>query len=1149
MQLTNHEPFVNVPRLPRSFWWLNATQFLGALNDNLFKLLVTFAVIRSLGREASELVTGVGGLLFALPFLVFMPAAGVLADRLSKRTITVAVKVLEVAVMIAGGLALYLGHPVALFGVLFLMATQSALFSPSKYGIIPELVDRGCLSRANGQIVMATYLAIILGTFAAPSLVRLFGDRIAPVGWICIAVSAAGLATSFGIERTPPAGVQRRPSWLFWNDVIRPILSVRHDRYLLLAIVGLAYFSMIGAYLQLNLIPYGVRHLNWSEVDSGFLFFGAALGIGLGAGLAGWCSGRNVEFGVVPLGAALLAGSSIAIGSTSHPVIAMGGALTAGLGAGLFVVPLEAFVQLRCPRDRLGGVQAANNFLSWIGVLTGSGLLLAMHRWAELPVARGFQVVGSLTLLLTVVALCILPDFLVRFIAVVVTRTIYRIRAIGLENLPIEGGALLVANHVTYLDAVHLLACQQRRIRFLIGREIYDRWMLRPLFRLMGCIPISPHDPPRRLATALREAREALDRGFLVGIFAEGAMTRSGFITGFRPGFERIVQGTQHPIIPVYLGGTWSSLFSRYDPRHHARVPSRFLRRVTVIFGRSMPSTATASEVRQAVQELSVEYFHQLKPHRDPLGVAWVRAARRNWHRTVMTDTTGRRLTGGRALIASLLLARRLAQRVRDDATVGVLLPPTVGGAIANLALALLRKPSVNLNFTVSAEAFRSAIRQAELKTVITSRAFLEKIRLPAELPGPVYLEELLANLTVVQRLAALTLALAAPASWLGRVRGFDPDEPATIIFSSGTTGEPKGVVLSHHNLLSNVEGLMLVFRARRDEALAATLPLFHSFGYTCGIWFPLLAGICAHYHPSPLDAARIAQMIREEHCTALFATPTFLLGYLRRAEPDDLRSLRWLITGAEKLRAHVADAFEQRFGIRPLEGYGTTELSPVVSLSVAHVIDGTLVETGWKPGSVGRPIPGVALRIVDPATRVPLPPGESGLLQVRGPNVMTGYLHQPDLTAQVVHNGWYDTGDIASLDEDGFLFIVDRLARFSKIGGEMVPHMVVEEVYQRALGEPAELAVAVTSIADERRGERLIVLHTDAAGDPARLHHIIEQSNLPNLWKPSPADYLRVERIPITATGKLDVRQLRRLAAELLLRGSHPTAGGPASS
>ncbi|MBU4459658.1 MAG: AMP-binding protein, partial [Verrucomicrobia bacterium] len=352
------------------------------------------------------------------------------------------------------------------------------------------------------------------------------------------------------------------------------------------------------------------------------------------------------------------------------------------------------------------------------------------------------------------------------------------------------------------------------------------------------------------------------------------------------------------------------------------------------------------------------------------------------------------------------------------------------------------------------------------------------------------------------------------------------------IIFSSGTTGEPKGVMLTHHNIRSNVEAISLVFRPRAGDAIAASLPLFHSFGYTCGLWFPLLAGMRADFHPNPLDTARIAQMIREEGCTALFTTPTFLLGYLRRAQPDDLRTLRHVITGAEKLKPRVADAFAERFGIRPREGYGTTELSPVAILSLPDEGEGPYAQSGWKAGSVGMAVPGVAVRIVDPDTGERLPTGTPGMLIVRGPNVMRGYLNRPDRTAEVVHDGWYWTGDIAAVDAEGFVTITDRLARFSKIGGEMVPHMAIEDEYLRGLGR-AEMLLAVTSITDERKGERLVVLYTEAAGDPVALHALIEAAGIPNLWKPARDAYHRIDAIPMTATGKLDVKGLRRLAAE----------------
>jgi acyl-[acyl-carrier-protein]-phospholipid O-acyltransferase/long-chain-fatty-acid--[acyl-carrier-protein] ligase len=1118
-------------RLSPSFHWLNATQFLGALNDNLFKLLVSFFLIRSLGTARSSEVAGVAGLLFALPFLLFTPAAGVLADRYSKRTILVAAKALEIVVMGLGAVAFLAGSAPMLYGVLFLMTAQSALFGPAKYGIIPELVDRAQLSLANSRVVAATYLAIIFGTFGAPVAVTLAGNRIAPVAWVCVAIAIAGTAASVGVRRVPPSGSTRRPSWFFLADVIRPLRAVRGDRYLILALAAAAYFSLIGAFLQLNLIPFGLRHLGLNEVHGGFLFLGAAVGIGLGSLVAGRLSGRNVEFGVLPFAALGLALATWSMGGITQWRTAAVAIVAAGFCAGLYIVPLEAFIQLRCPKDRLGEVLAANNFLSWIGVLGGAGLILLFDR-LHLSPAQGFIVMGGLTLALTVVTVRVLPDFLVRFVTVLLTRTLYRIRAVGAENLPVEGGALLVANHVSYVDALHILACQQRRIRFLMHRPIYETHKLRFLFRLMKAIPIAMEDPPKRIVESLRAARKALDDGYMVCIFAEGALTQNGLMRGFRPGFERIVRGTSHPIIPIYIGGTWGSVFSHYHRGFHARVPIRIPYPVGVFFGKPLPSDTPADAVRQAVQELSCDYFDDRRRTRRPLGRAFVAAARRNWSKLAMTDTLGRRLTCGRALTGAVALARRLAPRTRGQEAVGILLPPSVGGALANLALALLRKTSVNLNFTVSPEAFQSAIGQSGLRTVISSRAALEKINPPADLPGLVCLEDLLAEVTPARKIAALLAARLAPASWIASRRGFRPDDVATIIFSSGTTGEPKGVMLTHHNIRSNVEAISLVFRPRSDDSIAASLPLFHSFGYTCGLWFPVLAGMRADFHPNPLDTGRIAQMIREEGCTALFTTPTFLLGYLRRAQPDDLRTLRHVITGAEKLKPRVAEAFEERFGIRPREGYGTTELSPVAVLSLPDEGAGPYAQSGWKTGSVGMAIPGVAARIVDPDTGAPLPVGTPGMLTIRGPNVMKGYLNRPDRTAEAVRDGWYWTGDIAAIDADGFVTITDRLARFSKIGGEMVPHMAIEDEYLRGLGR-AEMLLAVTSVTDERRGERLIVLYTEAAGDPAALHALIEAAGIPNLWKPSRDAYHRIDAIPMTATGKLDVKGLRRLAAD----------------
>jgi acyl-[acyl-carrier-protein]-phospholipid O-acyltransferase/long-chain-fatty-acid--[acyl-carrier-protein] ligase len=816
-----------------------------------------------------------------------------------------------------------------------------------------------------------------------------------------------------------------------------------------------------------------------------------------------------------------------------------------GVGAGLFVVPLQSFIQMRAPHGKLGEVWAAKAFMEWIGVLIASGLIWALESGLKLSPARSFLIIGAMTMVMTFATLKILPDFFVRFVVMVITRTVYRIREIGVENLPAEGPALLVANHVSMMDALQILAVQQRRIRFLMHRPIYERSRLRPLFKLMGAIPIAMEDPPRKILESLHAARAALDDGYLVCIFAEGALTRTGMMHDFRRGFERIVRGTDYPIIPVHIGGTWGSIFSHYYDPGAAKIPRQIPYPCTVIFGAPMPATSTAFQVRQAVMELSTEYFEDRKPLHRSLARSWASVARRNWSRHAMADTTGRRMTYGEALAGSLYFAEIIGKMTDGQKNVGILLPPTCVGALVNVALALLHKTAVNLNFTASAEAFQFAIKQSELKTIISSGAFLEKMPELANLPGLVKIEELTKRADSGAKLRAFLRARFLPVGFIARDHDCSPDDVATIIFSSGTTGEPKGVMLSQHNILSNIESLSMAFRPRQSFNIAATLPLFHSFGYTAGIWFPLLTGMAASYHVSPLDGGKIAEMVRENKCTALFATPTFLLAYIRKAKPEDFKSLIHVVCGAEKLKPRVAEAFQERFGITPLEGYGTTELSPVAALSIPDVnVDG-VYQYGRKPGSVGQPVPGVAVRIVDPDTNEILPPGKPGLMLIKGPNVMLGYLGKPELTAEVIRDGWYRTGDIAQLDEEGFITITDRLARFSKIGGEMVPHGAIEDEFQRGLGKH-EPVVAVSSVPDEKRGERIVVMFTDHAGDPAMLHEIMEKSPIPNLWKPAKNAYFKIDALPMTGTGKLDVKTLRKYAldaAEKAANAAKPTA------
>jgi acyl-[acyl-carrier-protein]-phospholipid O-acyltransferase/long-chain-fatty-acid--[acyl-carrier-protein] ligase len=631
---------------------------------------------------------------------------------------------------------------------------------------------------------------------------------------------------------------------------------------------------------------------------------------------------------------------------------------------------------------------------------------------------------------------------------------------------------------------------------------------------------------------ALGEAREALRQGHIVCIFAEGAISRTGNLLPFKRGFERMLDGLDVPIIPLHLDRVWGSLFSFQGGRFGWKWPRRLPYPVTVSCGAPLPSTATAGQVRQAIAELGSTAVAARRQPQDLLHRRFIATARRHWSQFCMADASGKMLTFGQALIGSLLLARWLRRAGARDARIGLLLPASVGGALANIAVFLAGKVPVNLNFTAGREAMDAAVRQGDIGTILTARQFLHKARIEAS-AEMVYLEDILQHTTWWQKLHAACLAWLLPTALLQRLYttpAQTAEALATVVFSSGTTGIPKGVMLSHHNIVSNIEGIEQVFHLTPHDRLLGILPFFHAFGFTATLWFPLVTGCGAVYHPNPLDASSIGGLAKTYRATMLVSTPTFCNLYLRQCPAEAFASLRYAIVGAEKLRPALAQAFYDKYGVTLLEGYGCTEMAPVVAVNVPDVVHGTQRQIGHKPGTVGQPLPGVAAQVVHPDTGAPVPYGSEGLLLVKGPNRMLGYLGQPQATAAVFQDDWYITGDIATIDQEGFICLTDRLSRFSKIGGEMVPHGQVEEALNSILGEQA---CTVTAIADAQKGETLVAVYAHPEIAPDELWRRLCHTDLPRLWLPRREHMLALEAIPTLATGKVDMQQVKRLAME----------------
>ncbi|HEY1374347.1 MAG TPA: acyl-[ACP]--phospholipid O-acyltransferase [Candidatus Binatia bacterium] len=1119
-------------RLPgfAAFFW---TQFLGAFNDNFYKMAVSLVALNAVVSGAGGFYVDLIALLFILPSALFSGYAGQFADVYSKRRVLVSVKVFEIFVMALALIAFAAGGIDPMLAIVFLMGVHTAFFSPAKYGILPEMVPNAELSRGNGLLEMSTFVAIILGTSLSGPIYMAWKGRPAWIGVLLLAIAVIGTWTSLGIPRVPPASSAPRrlrlnPFGEIWDGVKR----LYPDRTLWLTVLGISYFWFIGALVQLDTLFFGKELLALDEAHITLLGTFLAIGIGVGSLAAGRLSGDKVELGLVPAGSiamgislALLAFTGASYAATSTALIAL------GFAGGLFAVPLNALLQQRSGRDEKGRLIATNNFLNTLAIALAAGMHWLLRSALGLAPDRIALLLGAFTLAATVVVLRLVPDYFARFTLWLLTHTIYRIRIVGQEHVPLRGPALLVCNHVSFADPLLVGASVQRFIRFMMYAPYYEMRSVNWLFRLMKAIPVSARNR-REIVESLRRARGELAEGHVVCIFAEGGISRTGNLLPFKRGFEKIVEGMNVPVIPVHLDRVWGSIFSFKQGRFFWKRPERIPYPVTISFGAPLPPSATAHEARRAVAELGSDAVRYRRMASETLPLRFIQTAKRHWFSFCMVDSTGRALTYGRALVASLLLARRLKEKCAGEPMIGLLFPASAGGALANLAVSIAGKTAVNLNFTAGADALEQARQRCAIKTILTSRQFLARTKL-AKVEGMIDLEELLNDLKPKEKTRAAALAFMLPVRLLLRSFGdgkLRADALAAVIFSSGSTGSPKGVMLSHDNVLSNIESFAQLFGVSAEDRMLGVLPFFHSFGFTGTLWFPLISGFGAVYHSNPLDGKTIGELAEKYRATILISTPTFYAAYLRRVPREQFATLRYAVTGAEKLRESIAREFKEKYGLDLLEGYGATEMSPVISVNIPDAADGAEHQTGMKFGTVGHPLPGVAAKVVDAEGGAPLPANTEGLLLVKGPNRMIGYLGDAEKTAEVFRDGWYVTGDIAAIDDDGFIRITDRVSRFSKIAGEMVPHVKIEETVNEILGERSSVVV---SVPDEQKGERLAVLYSRPDVAPDELWRALNETALPKLWIPKKETLIQVGEIPLLGSGKADLKKAQAIAAE----------------
>lgn len=1147
-----------VPREPlgsRSFICLLAVQFLTVLNDNTFRWLVVPLAKPVLG-SAAALSLGLAG--FTLPFILFATPAGYLADRFSKTTVIRACKIAEIIIMLLGLVAILSGQMSFLFVVVVLTGVMAALFSPSKSGSIPELVEESQLSQANGLMGLVTVvpaaIGFLVGNLLAGIVQPTAGD---PITFQSILIPAITIMTiaivgwgiSLGIKFMPAGDATRKIPWNPFAETVTSLKLLASDRPLLRAAMGIAFFWILASLAQMNVDQLGQQELKMQPHRIGVLGMMLVLGVGGGSVLAGRWSGGHVELGIVPLGAIGVVIWSMLLclsGWWGHsaPDYAFYAACISlcclGASAGLFDIPLEAYLQQRSEPRQLGQVLSATNFMAFTGILLISGLYYWMIDIQKLSPSLVFLLAGLGTIPVAIYIIFLLPGATLRFVVWLASHTVYRVRIQGLENIPKTGPALLTPNHVTFIDGILLMINLPRPTRFIVYADFVNNPRLNWLARMYEVIPIKADGGPKSLIQSLKIAREALNQGSLVCIFPEGQLTRTGQIQPFASGMLKILQGTGAPVIPVCLHGLWGSIFSFHGGKFFWKWPRRWPYPVSILFGKPIYEPKDVHQIRFAVQELGATAMESTSGELTPARL-FIRSCKKTSKRPRMADSTGLELTGGKLLAAVLAFRRVLLRDILspDEQHVGILLPPTVGCGLANLALTLGRRVTVNLNYTMSEKDINYVIRDAGVKHIITSKKFIEKKPFKLDVPF-VYLEDMKEQVRGLDRLLAGVGAFALPAAILDRCLGLhrvNLHAPITAIYTSGSTGEPKGVLLSQHNISATIDAANQVFQVEDSDVVLGVVPIFHSLGYLAALWLPMCLTPKVVYHVNPLDAKEIGKLAQEHGVSILFGTPTFLRGYLKRCEKEQFHKLDLAVVGAEKLPLELAEQFRNKFGIVPSEGYGATETSGPAAVNIPDHRSDAVEQKGTKLGTVGRPLPGVVIRAVDPATREPLGVNQEGLLLIKGPNVMLGYWNRPEKTAAAVKDGWYDTGDMGIVDDEGFVHITGRISRFSKIGGEMVPHLKIEECLFKICEDPtnadAGIQIAVTSVPDAKKGERLIILHRQLSKSVSVIIDELAKEGLPNLWIPSNDSFIEVDEIPLLGTGKLDLRGMKQMALD----------------
>jgi len=1135
--------------------------FLNAMTDLGHKIILQNTIFKA--YEGSELIvlTALVNSLILLPYIFLFSPAGFLSDKYAKTKIIEYASAFAILITSLILIAYIMGWFWVAFGLTFVLAGQSAIYSPAKYGLIKEMTGKDKLVQANALVQSVTIVSILAGAIVYSIFFEMLLDDksllpseiltyIAPIGFLLIGSSileyllAKRLVKSFKAlplkEEVEEAhfDIKQYKNLSYLKSNIK-VLKLNPSVWL--SILGLSVIwgvsqvllAVFGEYLKSTL---GIMD---TVVAQGLLAL-SGLGMVLGSLFAGKVSKNYIETGIIPLGALGIALSLYSIPSLSS-LPSLGFALFCfGFFSGLFVVPLNAIIQFSTPSAILGKVLAGNNFVQNVSMFSFL-ILTALFGYFNLTATALLYVISIIAFIGMGYTLIKLPQSFIRYFVRLLVSFKYTLSVEGLQHIKADKGVLLLGNHISFLDWAILQMAYPTQIRFVMERSYYSKWYLKPFLKFFKVIPISS----RGSKSALKQVTQALQRGETVALFPEGHISRNGHLGVFQRGFEMATKellSTQALIVPFYLRGLWEDNFSYAS----AKMKGKKSKDISVHFAKSIDIHSKAPSVKKAVFDLSVQSWDDYANSLKPVQKAWIHSAKEVGSKLCIADSTGTKLNGNRFITAVLMIASSLKSKLQKSQNIGLLLPTSVGGAIGNMAVLSLGKTIVNLNYSSGQDSLNHAIKIADISQIITSKQFISKLKakgfdLEDVLANTqvIYLEDVKKSLSKSKSLIMLLVVKIFPAWLLSLVfiKNAKLEDTVAILFSSGSEGKPKGIALSHKNMMGNIKQAITLINPKDDDVILGTLPIFHSFGLTVTTLLPLIEGVPVVCHPDPTDGVGIGKMASQYEASILFATATFFRLYTRnkKLHPLMFKDLRMVIAGAEKLPQDIRHAFKAKFGHDIYEGYGATETTPVASINIPDVLmqDSWKAQIGNKIGTVGLPVVGSCFKIVDPQSYEDLHAGQEGMILIGGLQIMKYYLGDREKTAQVIKEidgvRYYITGDKGRLDEDGFLTIVDRYSRFAKIAGEMVSLGLVESKITAILDEESQ--IAITAIPDSKKGEKLVLL-LEGKYEVTALKEEIKNLGLNPLYLPS--NYFKVEKLPKLGTGKADFKGMKNLAKEL---------------